>query len=119
MNAVRKAIESMYKAQCTVYEYQSVQDADTKISDMQEVPVLTEQPCRLSFQTITDTSMIDGAGVPTQVIRLFLAPEIVIKPGCKIAITQNGRKTDYHLAGQPAVYTNHQEIVLNLFKGWT
>jgi len=109
----------MYKAQCTVYEYQSVQDTDTKISDMQEVPVLTEQPCRLSFQTITDTSMVDGAGVPSQVIKLFVAPEIVIKPGCKIVVTQNGRTINYRLAGQSAVYTNHQEIVLDLFKGWT
>ncbi|MGL5514387.1 MAG: hypothetical protein ACRDBM_14295, partial [Sporomusa sp.] len=101
MNAVRKAIESMYKALCTVYEYQPVKDPDTKISVSQPVAVLTDQPCRLSFQTITDTSMHDGAGVPTQVIKLFLPPEIVINPGSKITVAQNGVSTDYQLSGKP------------------
>lgn len=118
VNPVRKAIESLYRGRCTVYEYQSVKDPVTKITGHQEVAVLTDQPCRLSYKTISSTSPADGAAAVTQEIKLFIAPELNIKPGSKITVTQNGRTADYQSSGQPAVYTNHQEIVLELFRGW-
>jgi hypothetical protein len=118
VTAARKAIESQYTGKCTVYEYQSVTDPVTKITESGEVPVLVDQPCRLSFKTITATSPNDGAATVTQIVKLFIAPEIRINPGSKIAVTQNGVTSDYQSSGQPAVYTNHQEIILELFKGW-
>lgn len=118
VTAERLAIESLYKGRCAVYEYQSVKDPVTKITTKQEVLVLTDQPCRLSFKTITSTSPTDGAAVVTQIVKLFIAPEIAIKPGSKITVIQNGITTDYQSSGKPATYTNHQEIVLELFQGW-
>ncbi len=118
VTAERKAIESQYTGRCTVYEYQSVKDPETKITTKQEIPVLMDQPCRLSFKTITSTSPTDGTATITQAVKLFIAPEIAIKPGSKITVTQNGATADYQRSGQPAVYTNHQEIVLELFEGW-
>ncbi|SDF61830.1 hypothetical protein [Sporomusa acidovorans] len=118
VNLVRKAIESMYAGVCTVYEYQSTKDPVTKISEQQEVAVLTDQPCRLSFKTITGTSSADGAAAVAQEVKLFIAPELTIKPGSKITVTQNNVTADYESSGKPAVYTHHQEIILELFKGW-
>lgn len=118
VSAARKAIESRYAGTCTVYEYQSVKDTVTKITDKQEVDVLTDQPCRLSYKTIASTSSSDGAAAVTQAVTLFIAPEIIIKPGSKITVIQNGITADYQSSGKPAVYTNHQEIVLELFQGW-
>jgi hypothetical protein len=115
----RKAIESLYAGKCTVYEYQSVKDPVTKITEKQEVPVLTDQPCRLSYKTITGTTQDDGAATVTQEVKLFIAPEIVIKPGSKITVTQNGVSADYQSSGKPAVYSNHQEIIVELFKNWS
>lgn len=118
VTATKKAIESLYKGQCTVYEYQSVKDPITKVTEKQEVPVLTDQPCRLSYKTITSTSSVTVSMTVPQEVKLFIAPEIIIKPGSKITVTQNGVTTAYQGSGKPAVYSNHQEIVLKLFKGW-
>lgn len=51
-------------------------------------------------------------------LRLFLAPEIKVAPGSKITITQNGVVGEYKNSGVPAMYDTHQEIMLELFKGW-
>lgn len=118
VSATRKAIESLYKGSCTVYEYQSVIDPETKITSQQEVAVLTDQSCRLSYKTIASTSNSDGAAAVTQTVTLFIAPEISIKPGSKITVVQNGITADYQSSGKPAEYTNHQEIALELFQGW-
>jgi len=118
VSAVRKAIESLYKGKCNVIEYQSVKDPITKITSQQEVSVLTEQPCRLSFKTINSTSQSDSAAIVTQSVTLFIAPEVNIKPGSKITVIQNNITNDYQSSGKPATYSNHQEIPLELFKGW-
>jgi hypothetical protein len=118
MVTARKAIESLYIGRCSVYEYQSVTDPVTKIAEPGEVPVLTNQSCRLSFKTISSVSSDNGAAPVTQIVKLFIAPEIVIKPGSKITVTQNSVTADYQSSGQPAVYSGHQEIILKLFAGW-
>jgi len=107
-----------YTGRCIVYEYQPVKDPVTKITGPQEVPVLTDQPCRLSYKTIAGTSTVDGAAMPTQIIKLFIGPELNIKPGSKITVTQNDITANYQSSGKPATYTNHQEIILELFKGF-
>ena len=114
---VRAAIERLYKGKCTIAEFQPVKDPVTKVTSKQEVNVLTDQPCRLSFKNISSTSAGDAATV-NQIVTLFIAPEIVIKAGSKITVTQNGVTTAYTRSGQPAVYSNHQEVILQLFKGW-
>lgn len=118
VSAKRKAIESLYKGVCTIYEYQSLKDPVTKITNEQEVPVLENQPCRLSVESVSTVNQSDTAGAVTQTIKLFIAPELTVKPGSKIFITQNGRSTAYRDSGEPAIYSSHQEIMLVLFKGW-
>lgn len=115
---VRAAIESMYKSKCNVAEYKSIKNPVTKITSKQEVVTLENQPCRLSFKNITSTSVSDGAATVSQVIKLFISPDIKVNAGSKITVTQNGITTAYKSSGQPAIYTNHQEIVLELFEGW-
>ena len=76
-------------------------------------------PCRLSFKTINNTNPNENAASAlVQVTEVFLAPEIVVKPGSKLTITQNGVTTDYKSSGIPATYSTHQEIVVEIFKGW-
>jgi len=118
VSAKRKAIESLYTAICTVSEYKEVLNAVTKITKHDEDVVLTNQPCKLSFERINSTNQTDTAALLTQSAKLFIAPEIVIKPGSKLTITQNGRTADYCSSGEPAIHSSHQEIILDLFKGW-
>ncbi len=115
----RKAIESLYDGTCTITEYKKVQKANKSMA-FKEVVVSNEQPCKLSFQTTNSTSQTEtGASALTQTVKVFLAPEIKVKPGSKLTITQNQVVTDYTNSGEPAYYRTHQEIMLELFKGWS
>ena len=107
----RKAIESQYTGVCTVIEYGKVRDEESKITHHGEVVALDRQPCKLSFEKT-------AAVVQTDTAKLFIAPEVMVKPGSKIIVEQNGRVGEYLASGEPAVYSSHQEIALELFRGW-
>lgn len=117
--AARKAIESTYSGVCTVIERRNVRDERTKITRKnEEVPVVENQPCKLSFEKLNAVVQTDTAAKLTQGTKLFIAPEIKIKPGSKIIVEQNGTTTEYSASGEPAVYFSHSEYMLELFKGW-
>lgn len=117
MVAVRTAIESQYDGTCTITEHQKIQK-ENKSTGFQDVIVLQNQPCKLSFSKITNTNQTDTAASLIQTAKLLISPDISIKPGSKLTITQKGVTTDYKNSGEPARYDSHQEIVLELFKGW-
>lgn len=117
--AARKAIESTYSGVCTILERRDVRDEKTKITRKnEEVPVVENQPCKLSFEKLNAVVQTDTAAKLTQGTKLFIAPEIKIKPGSKIIVEQNGTTTEYFASGEPAVYFSHSEYTLELFKGW-
>jgi len=116
----RKAIESMYEHTCTIKEYQGVKDPVSKQTSKKPVTVLEDKPCNISYENVKNANSTDSATVITQVIKLIIAPEVVIKPGSKLIITdkKNNNVSEYKNSGVPAIYSSHQEIVLELFKGW-
>lgn len=116
--AARRAQESLYNGLCTVVEYQDITDEVSKISRQEEVTVIENQPCRLSFEKLNAVAQTETAAAISQGQKLFLAPEINIHDGSKIIVEQNGRTGEYSASGEPAVYPTHQEIMLELFKGW-
>lgn len=119
MVKARKGIESLYNGKCTITEQQKVKKANHSTGFVETV-VLENQPCRLSFSTINTTTSTDlGASSVTQITKLFIAPDIQVKPGSKLTIEQNGVVTEYKNSGQPAYYGTHQEIILELFEGWS
>ena len=115
--AARQAQESMYFGVATVYEYQKTVD-ENHLSTEQEVAVLERQPCRLAFGSKNQAVQSENGNKISQTIKLFLAPDVEIKPGSKITVTQDGVTNDYANSGVPAVYPTHQEIVLELFGRW-
>ena len=64
--AARKAIESTYSGVCTIIERRDVRDEKTKITRKnEEVPVVENQPCKLSFEKLNAVVQTDSAsGVP-------------------------------------------------------
>lgn len=108
-----------YNGICTVTERQKVVNQRTKVTGFQEVVVLTEQPCHLSFETIAKNKESESASNVAQTTKLFIAPDVTIKTGSKITVEQNGVTTDYTHSGVPAVYDTHQEIILDLFEKWS
>lgn len=118
-NAARKAIESTYTGKCSVIERRDAADERTKITRKKEVLTVENQPCRLSFERIKAAAQSETAAAVSQSIKLFIAPEIRIKSGSKIIVEQNGIKNEYSASGEPSVYSSHQEIMLELFRGWS
>ncbi len=117
--AARRAQEATYEGICTIYECRDVRDEKTKITRKnEEVPVVENQPCKLSFEKLNAVVQTDTAAKQTQGTKLFIAPEIKVKPGSKIVVEQNGVTTAYSASGVPAVYLSHAEIMLELFEGW-
>jgi len=116
--AARKAIESTYEGVLMVTEHQKKLDEMTKLINYQDVTVIDNQPCHLSFETLKSAIQSESAAAVTQTIKLFVSPEIAIKPGSKVTVTQAGVTTDYTCSGIPAVYETHQEIILELFERW-
>ena len=114
----KKAIEALYEGTCTVYTGEKDKDPDTKETVFTETPILTNEPCRLSFSSFPATNMIDHAPALGQATKLFISPGVTIPPGSKLVVTQNGVTTAYSNSGEPARYVTHQEINLELFKGW-
>lgn len=115
----RKVIESLYKGLCDIYEYRSSKDPTTgRIGKPKEVKVNTEQiPCRLSYNSSQTITQAEG-GVLVQNIKLFMDPEIEVKPNSKVVVTQNGRTVAYKSSSVPQIYENHQEINLEIFDKW-
>lgn len=117
--AARKAIEATYFGTLTVTEMKKDRDAKTKLTKTEPVVVLENQPCKLSFETLKSAVQTDSAATVTQVTKLFVSPDVSIRAGSKITVTQDDVTTDYTRSGVPAVYPTHQEIILELFKEYT
>ena len=116
--AARRAQEATYEGICTIYECRDVTDEKTKLSSEEEVAVIEDQPCKLSFEKLNSAIQTETAATAVQGIKLFLAPEIVVKSNSKIVVTQNGITNEYSASGVPAVYSTHQEITLESFRRW-
>lgn len=116
--AAKKAIESTYSGVVTVTEHKKVKDPVTKLTEESDAIVLENQPCKLSFENVKAAVQSDSVASVTQVTKLFLPPDVRIKAGSKITVTQAGVTTNYACSGVPAVYPTHQEIVLDLFESW-
>ena len=110
----RKAVESLYRGKCTIYEHKKVKNEKTKLTGYEDVMVLEDQPCKLSFKEIHAAVQGEAAATATQVIKLFLSPNVIVMPGSKVTVIQDGVKRDYTSSGVPAVYQSHQEIILKL-----
>ncbi len=116
--AARKAIEATYFGTLAVTEMKKIKDEKSKLTKSAEVVVLAEQPCRLSFEKLQAADQSESAAKITQGVKLFASPDITIKAGSKITVSQDNVTTDYTCSGVPAVYPTHQEIILELFEGF-
>ncbi len=111
VSKTRKAIEMLYRDKCTIVEYQPIKDHITKRTNNKEIVVLENQSCKLSYKNIV--SATDGKVAKLeQTIKLFISPDIEIKAGSKLIINDK----EYVRSGESAIYPNHQEIILELFK---
>lgn len=113
------AIKSLWTGKCTVtVRNNDAVDENTGRAVTREDDIYKDVPCRISFSTVTTTESAENAAKTAQSVTLFIDPAVEIPPGSKITVTQNGVTGVYEQSGVPAVYTNHKEISLELFRGW-
>ena len=112
----RKAIEATYDGTCRIYGMQSVKAPVTKVTRQEEAIVQDGVACHLSYSNTAPAAGSDTVAGVAQTIKLFLAPELVVPPGCRIEVTQQGRTESYAQSGKAAVYSSHQEILLEIWK---
>lgn len=113
---VKNPLSILWVGRATISEYQEVTNPDTYQTRHELVPIVTDEPCRLSHSREDTVDVNSGAPYITQSIVLFIRPDLTIKEGSVIEITQNGVTNKYKRASKPAVYTNHQEVALELYE---
>ncbi len=113
-------LERLWKDRCTIYQQLKSTDPQTKLTGFVEVETITDQPCKLSFETITTTNG-DHVDTIAQNVKLFLSPDVIVPAGCKIVVKRlhpTKREWIYAQSGEAGVFTQHQEIPLVPFRGY-
>lgn len=113
-DAVREIYESTYCDTCSILE--KVKRKTEGVALFEDKEVVSNQPCKISFESIPSTTESNTMATMAQSIKLFLAPEIEVEPGSRIDVTHLGVTTAYKRSGKPAVYHTHQEIMLELWE---
>ena len=111
ISLVKRAVEHLYDGRMTVEEARKEKNAKN-ITALVWSAVIEDAPCRVSYKTVAPAGRSDTVDSIAQAITLFTAPDIDIKPGSRIVVTQRGRSMRFSCAGIPAVYESHQEVPL-------
>ena len=117
LQSARKSVEQMYTGTCDVWSYEQY-TKDNGATGNKEVKLFEQQPCRLSYSSNTSAEPSSTLSDVRQDITLFIAPELAIKPGSKIIVTQAGKTAEYKSSGDPKMYESHQEVALEIAKEW-
>jgi len=113
LKQAREAIQSMWTGVCNIFWFKDSKNKyGTVVSEVKEL--YKNIPCRLSFKNISQTEQTESVAKTSQVVKLFIAPEVYVPPGSIVEVTQNGITRKYKHSGISAVYTNHQEIILDV-----
>lgn len=111
-------LETLYQGRADVFEYRAEKDPQTKITAHQEVQVFSKIPCRVSHKRLSAIEKSNHVPTAQMEIKLFLPNHFIINPGSKIVVIQHGTERVYKSSGIPAVYSSHQEIILEEFRGY-
>ena len=114
---MRNIMGNTYDGRCTVTEYGEYVDTN-HITHCDEVEKYSDIPCRLIYANKAKSKFEGKALSLEQEIVLNIDPIYEISPNAKITVTQNGITNEYQMSGVPSVYASHQEIKLEIFKGW-
>lgn len=109
-------LERLWIGKCTIYANQEVVNPNTHESTFEEVAIVEDEPCRVSFNRNETTDIVSGAAVVSQITMLFIRPDLTIPPGSVIEVTQNDETVKYKGSSKPSIYTNHQEVILELYE---
>lgn len=109
----RKAIESLYDCTCTISGGKGkVKDLVTKETKLVTKTKYEDIPCKVSKQSLSKNNQTDTVNQVAYELKLFTAPELEIKQGDTIEVTNKLRVKETYKAGEGFPYNNHQEVIL-------
>jgi len=113
----KRAMRMIWVDKCTV---KVKRDTTTSVGRtvQSEETIVSDAPCRLSFDTVTVPEETSSAAKKVQATTLFLSNEYEIPAGSHIIVTHENVTRDYVSSGVPSVYTYHQQIPLTLKGEW-
>ena len=121
----KRALRALWTDRCTVFVREGSRDDKTGVTVFSERKALEGVPCRLSYKLTSRALMPAGEGQAAaleQSVRLFLDRDTVIPPGARLEIYRGGDDKAAPLvfgrSGLPGLYTDHQELRLERWKGW-
>lgn len=114
----KNAVQRLWNGLCDIVIYKAVENEKNGRTEHREETVVSGLACRLSFGTKSTVNPVNGAHTAVQGVTLIIGNDVDIPEGSKLVVTQNGVTTAYCKSGKPAHYSTHQEIELELFKGW-
>lgn len=120
MTAHRKALARLWTDRASVYLKAKATDPATHLTGFSERLLAEGVPCRLSFKSLAVSGGSPVASLSQQTV-LFLAPEVEVPPGCRIAVQRGGspeKELVFARSGLPGVYSDHQEVPLEPFRGY-
>lgn len=115
IKTARSKIEATYDCNCDIVNHKEIKKTNGA-NAFEEFVVCKDVPCKLSFQTIATNNQGQNTSSVTQIVKLFINPDVKIEPGSKIIIKKGTNITEYKHSGEAAVYPTHQEIMLMIAK---
>ena len=107
----RHALEALYNGTVTIVHREEY-EKENGATGFKDVVLCEGQPCRLSHSSNPSATQNNDVATASQVIKLFLSPEIAVKAGAVAIVTQCGITARYKCASAPAVYDVFQSIEL-------
>lgn len=114
----KKNFELLFEDKCNIYEYVKEKQPNGSTAHKEKL-ILADIPCRISFNGANQVAEGAKYSTPVQSIKLFIPNNITVKDGSKLEITRQGETTAYKNSGVISKYPTHNELGLELFRGWS
>lgn len=119
MKKITKDLEKLYLDSCDIYEYEKYIDDNTKALKQRLILKYSNVRCKMSNYICSSNLVFykedKFKNSIQKKIKIFLGKEFSIKAGSVIDITRDGEKVRYKNCSSPSIYTNHQEIIAEVF----
>lgn len=116
LESIKKDVELMYVDRCNVISYENYEDKNG-ITRYGEILKHENVPCHLTYSNISQANSNGKYAITSQVVKLYLAPDIEIKAGSIIEILGGDKHLKYKCSGKPILTPSHQEIILEIEEG--
>ncbi len=115
IRTARKWIDKMNTGVMTVYNFIPVKEKDSGFTDFKLEAVLTDIPCRLSYQDKQSATQNEPAKA-LKSVRVITAVDVDIQEGSILEITFNGQTQKYKQAGRTHVNDFRKSIPLEIYE---